>query len=70
MACMGRYMPVHKIDQLKEELVTPKHSKARGQLVTGEQIELGLLRFKAGEGADTCRRTCRTASRRSRTAKW
>jgi quercetin dioxygenase-like cupin family protein len=45
-------MPVYKIDALKEEVVTPKHSTAAGQLVTGEQIELGVLRFKAGEGAN------------------
>ena len=45
-------MPVHKLDEIHEELVTPKHSSARGRLVTGEQIELGVLRFKAGEGAD------------------
>ena len=44
-------MPVYSIDKLTEELVTPKHSTALGQLVTGEQIEVGVLRFKAGEGA-------------------
>jgi quercetin dioxygenase-like cupin family protein len=44
-------MPVYSIDALEEELVTPKHSTALGRLVTGEQIEVGVLRFKAGEGA-------------------
>ena len=44
-------MPVYKFDALKKEYVTPKHSTAFGSLVTGEQIEMGLLRFKAGEGA-------------------
>jgi quercetin dioxygenase-like cupin family protein len=44
-------MPVHKLSELAEELVTPKHSAALGKLVTGEQIEVGVLRFKAGEGA-------------------
>jgi quercetin dioxygenase-like cupin family protein len=44
-------MPVYKFDALKKEYVTPKHSTAFGSLVTGEQIEVGLLRFKAGEGA-------------------
>lgn len=44
-------MPVYKLDEVDEELVTPKHSTALGRLVTGEQIEVGLLRFKAGEGA-------------------
>ena len=44
-------MPVHKLSEIEEELVTPKHSTALGKLVTGEQIEVGLLRFKAGEGA-------------------
>jgi quercetin dioxygenase-like cupin family protein len=45
-------MPVHKLGDLKEELVTPRHSSALGQLVTGEQVELGVLRYKAGEGAN------------------
>jgi quercetin dioxygenase-like cupin family protein len=45
-------MPVYRFDSLKKEYVTPKHSKAFGSLVTGEQIEVGLLRFKAGEGAE------------------
>ena len=45
-------MPVYKFDLLKKEYVTPKHSTAFGSLVSGEQIELGLLRFKAGEGAN------------------
>ena len=44
-------MPVYRFDSLKKEYVTPKHSTALGSLVTGEQIELGLLRYKAGEGA-------------------
>jgi quercetin dioxygenase-like cupin family protein len=44
-------MPVYKPDEMKGELVTPRHSTAFGPLVTGEQIEVGLLRFKAGEGA-------------------
>ncbi len=44
-------MPVHKLSDLKQELVTPKHSTALGSLVTGEQVELGVLRYKAGEGA-------------------
>jgi quercetin dioxygenase-like cupin family protein len=44
-------MPVYKIDAMSKEYVTPKHSTAFGSLVTGEQIELGVLRFKAGEGA-------------------
>jgi quercetin dioxygenase-like cupin family protein len=45
-------MPVYKIDAMTKEYVTPKHSSAFGSLVTGEQIELGVLRFKAGEGAN------------------
>jgi quercetin dioxygenase-like cupin family protein len=45
-------MPVHKLSEIKEELVTPRHSTALGKLVTGEQIEVGVLRFKAGEGAE------------------
>jgi len=45
-------MPVYRFDQLKKEYVTPKHSRAFGSLVTGEQLEVGMLRFKAGEGAN------------------
>ena len=44
-------MPVHKLNEMGEELVTPRHSTAVGRLVTGEQVELGVLRYKAGEGA-------------------
>lgn len=44
-------MPVYKFDALDKEYVTPRHSSAFGSLVTGEQIEVGLLRFKKGEGA-------------------
>src|SRR5437867_4474366 len=44
-------MPVYDIRQLKEEFVTPRHSSAFGSLITGERIELGLLRYTAGEGA-------------------
>src|SRR5437016_5075572 len=44
-------MPVYDIRQLKKELVTPQHSSAFGSLITGERIELGVLRYKAGEGA-------------------
>ena len=45
-------MPVYKLDEIDEELVTPKHSSALGRLVTGEQIELGLLRFKTIEDTE------------------
>lgn len=45
-------MPVYKFDDIPSEFVTPKHSTAFGPLISGEQIELGLLRYKAGEGAE------------------
>src|SRR3954453_14226644 len=45
-------MSVYKFDALQKEYVPPKHSTAFGSLVTGEQIEVGVLRFKAGEGAN------------------
>ncbi len=44
-------MPFFDFDQLQAEYVTPKYSKAFGPLVTGSQIEVGRLRFGAGEGA-------------------
>jgi quercetin dioxygenase-like cupin family protein len=44
-------MPFIDLDEVKPEFVTPKHSTAFGPLVTGEAIEVGRLRYKAGEGA-------------------
>jgi quercetin dioxygenase-like cupin family protein len=46
-------MPVYSLKDLKAEYVTPKHSTAFGPLITGEQIELGVLSYKVGEGANT-----------------
>ncbi len=44
-------MPFFQFDKLPAEYVTPKYSRAFGPLVTGGQVEVGRLRFKAGEGA-------------------
>jgi quercetin dioxygenase-like cupin family protein len=44
-------MPIYQLDNLPEEFVTPRHSTAFGRLITGTQVELGVLRYKAGEGA-------------------
>lgn len=44
-------MAVVALKDVKDEFVTPKHSSAFGKLITGEHIEIGLLRYKAGEGA-------------------
>ena len=44
-------MSFHRFDDLPKDYVTPKHSRAHGELLTGESIEVGRLRFKAGEGA-------------------
>ncbi|WP_324669404.1 cupin domain-containing protein [Geochorda subterranea] len=44
-------MPVYRKGTQPEELVTPKYSKAYGSLITGEAIEVGVLRYKHGEGA-------------------
>ena len=46
-------MPFHQLEDIREEFVTPKHSTAFGRLISGEQVELGVLRYKAGEGAET-----------------
>ena len=45
-------MGVIKLDDVQDEFVTPRHSSAFGKLVTGQHIEIGLLRYKAGEGAN------------------
>ncbi len=44
-------MPFFNLAEVAEELVTPQHSTAMGRLITGKQVEFGILRFKAGEGA-------------------
>ena len=44
-------MPIYEIDKLPKELVTPRHSTAFGALITGQHIEIGILSYKAGEGA-------------------
>lgn len=45
-------MYIYELDALKQEFVTPKHSTAFGRLITGTQVELGILTYKAGEGAE------------------
>ena len=40
-------MSVIVLDSLPDEFVTPKHSKAQGCLITGEQLEVGILALKA-----------------------
>jgi quercetin dioxygenase-like cupin family protein len=44
-------MPYIHLDELEKEFVTPKYSTAFGELVAGERIEVGRLRFDANEGA-------------------
>jgi quercetin dioxygenase-like cupin family protein len=44
-------MPYYNLAEVAEELVTPQHSTALGRLITGTQVEFGILRFKANEGA-------------------
>lgn len=45
-------MPFIHYDQIERELVTPQHSTAYGALAAGEALEVGLLSFKGGEGAN------------------
>lgn len=44
-------MPLIRLDEIEKEYVTPKYSTAFGELVAGERIEVGRLRFEADEGA-------------------
>ena len=44
-------MPIFNLSEVTDELVTPKHSSAFGKLITGEHVEIGILKYKAGEGA-------------------
>jgi len=45
-------MGFHRLDAMPKEVVTPRHSTAYGELLTGHGIELGRLSFKQGEGAE------------------
>ena len=45
-------MPFVRFDDLEKEYVTPQHSTAYGETVTGAHIEVGRLQFKKGEGAN------------------
>jgi len=38
--------------EMEKEVVTPRHSTAYGELLTGEEIEVGHLSYKGGEGAE------------------
>lgn len=44
-------MPLIRLDEIEKEYVTPKYSSAFGELVAGDRIEVGRLRFEADEGA-------------------
>jgi quercetin dioxygenase-like cupin family protein len=44
-------MPFVKFDDLEKEYVTPQHSAAYGESITGRAIEVGRLTFKKGKGA-------------------
>lgn len=50
-ADQGKPTYFYDFNEMPGELVTPKYSTAFGPLLTGQQIEVGLLRYKAGEGA-------------------
>lgn len=39
-------------DELEKIPVTPQHSDAYGELVTGGQVEVGRLTFKANQGSE------------------
>lgn len=49
---VGVTVPFIHYDQIERECVTPKHSTAYGALAAGQPIEVGLLSFKGGEGAN------------------
>ena len=44
-------MAIVALNDVKDEFVTPKHSTAFGKLITGEHVEIGILSYKAGQGA-------------------
>lgn len=45
-------MPFVRFDDLEKEYVTPQHSTAYGETITGQSIEVGRLTYKKGEGAN------------------
>lgn len=40
------------LSDIPDEFVTPRHSTAFGKLITGQHLEIGVLKFKAGQGAN------------------
>lgn len=45
-------MPFLDFDAFDKQPITPQHSSAYGELVTGDAVEMGRLSFKEGEGAE------------------
>ncbi len=45
-------MPFINFDSMEKMAITPQHSDAFGELLTGESIEVGRLHFKAGQGSE------------------
>ena len=45
-------MPFYHFKDIPEELVTPGKSTAMARVITGTQVELAILRFNKGEGAE------------------
>lgn len=45
-------MPFYRLADLPTEVVTPRHSTAAGESITGSKIEVGYYRFQAGKGAN------------------
>lgn len=45
-------MPFVDFDALELQAMAPAHSRARGAVVTGTQLQMSRVRFAAGEGAD------------------
>lgn len=45
-------MPFVDFDEIDEKLLAPAHSNAKGAAVSGEQLQMGRVRFAEGESAD------------------
>lgn len=45
-------MPLIKFDNLETLSITPQHSDAKGELVTGQTIEVGRLAFQKGKKSE------------------
>jgi len=45
-------MPIYNLNEMDSEVITPKHSPSYGELITGETIEFGRIKWDKGMPAE------------------